>query len=109
MRKSHVMNDVVLLVEPHSSVSSVPDLRTGGLSQARPIFFLRIDDSHCDRIHSSLTSVNCFDNGCVRKQPVAWKEFCAEYWLKELEESMVRCTDHSSLTEILLKTDLNTI
>ena len=49
-------------------------------SQARPIFLLRIDDSHCDRIHSS---VRCFNNGLVGKQPVAWKENCAEYWLKE--------------------------
>ena len=23
----------------------------------------RIDDSHCDRIHTSLTAVRCFDNG----------------------------------------------
>ena len=27
-------------------------------STARPIFFPRIDDSHCDRIHSSLTAVS---------------------------------------------------
>ena len=42
-------------------------------SPARPILFPRIDDSHCDRIHSSLTAVRCFDNGYVGKQPVAWK------------------------------------
>ena len=46
-------------------------------------FFPRIDDSHCDRIHSSLTAVHCFNNGYVGKQSVAWKEYCAEYWLKE--------------------------
>ena len=34
---------------------------------ARPIFFLRIDDSHCNRIHSSLSAVHCFDNGYVGK------------------------------------------
>ena len=45
-------------------------------------------------IYSSLTAVHCFDNGCVKKKPVAWKEYCAEYWLKELQESMVRCTGH---------------
>ena len=50
-------------------------------SPARLIFFPKIDDSHCDRIHSSLTAVHCFDNGCVGKQPVAWKEYCLEYWL----------------------------
>ena len=28
-----------------------------------PIFFSRIDDSHCDRNHSSLTAIRFFDNG----------------------------------------------
>ena len=69
----------------------------------------RIDDGHCDRIHSSLTAVRCFDNSFVGKQPVAWKEYCAKYWLKELQESMDRCTGHCDVTEILLKTALNTI
>ena len=59
----------------------------------RPIFFPMIDDSHCDRIHSSLTAVCCFNNGYVRKHPVAWKEYCAEYWLNELKESMDKCHD----------------
>ena len=68
-----------------------------------------IDDSHCDRIHSSLTAVRCFDNGYVGKQPVAWKEYCAEHWLKEFQESMDRCTGRRDVTEILLKTVLNTI
>ena len=54
-------------------------------------FFPRIDDRHCYRIHSSLTAVRCFDNGYVGKQPVAWKEYCSEYRLKELQESMDRC------------------
>ena len=49
---------------------------------------LRIDDSHCDRIHSSLTAVRCFDNGYVGKQPVAWKEYCAECWLKDLSKAL---------------------
>ena len=57
-------------------------------SPVRLIFFPRIDDIHCDRIHSSLTVVRCFDNGYVGKQPVVLKEYCAEYWLKELKESM---------------------
>ena len=30
-----------------------------------------MNDSHCDRIHSSLTAVHYFDNGYVEKQPVA--------------------------------------
>ena len=36
-----------------------------------PIFFSKIDDSHCDRIHSSLTTVHCFDDGYMGKQPMA--------------------------------------
>ena len=44
------------------------------------IFFPRIDESHCDRIHSSLTAVRCFYKGYVGKQPVAWKEYFAEHW-----------------------------
>ena len=37
--------------------------------------------------------------------PVAWKEYCAEYWLYEFQESS-NCRD---ITEKLLKTALNTI
>ena len=62
-------------------------------SLARLIFFLRTDHSHCVRIHSSLTTVHCFHNGYVGKQPVARDEYCAEYWLVEFKECMNRCTD----------------
>ena len=65
----------IIFTEPRSSVGSVADLRKG---VHRPIFFPRIDDSHCDRIHSCLTDVRCFDNGYVVKQPVAWKEYCGK-------------------------------
>ena len=41
------------------------------------------------------------------KQPVARKEYCAEYWLRELE-SIDRCTG-KYITEITLKTVLNII
>ena len=68
----------------------------------RPIFFPRLDDCHCDRIHSSLTAVLYFDNGYVGKQSVAWKEYCVEHWLKELQESMDRCTGGRDMSEILL-------
>ena len=78
-------------------------------SPARPIFFPRINDSHCDRIHFSLITVRCFDNGYVGKQPMAWKEYCTEYLLKELQESMDRWTGRRDITELLLKTVLNTI
>ena len=70
---------------------------------------MRIDDCHCDRIHHSLTNVRCFDNGYVGKQPVAWKEYCAEHWLKGFPESKERGTGCHDITEILLKTALNTI
>ena len=87
--------------EPHCSVGSVVDRRSLVRFPARPIFFPRIDDSHCDRIHSSLTAVCCFYNGYKGKQPVAWIEHCAEYWLEELRESMDRFTGHRDMTEIL--------
>ena len=67
------------------------------------------DSSSCDRIHSSLTPVSCFDNGYVGKQPVVWKEYCVEYRLKELQESMDRCTGRPYISEILFKTAFNTI
>ena len=47
-------------------------LETGGSwfdPCARPKFFSRIDDSLCDRIHSSLTAVHCFDSKYEGKQP----------------------------------------
>ena len=78
-------------------------------SPTRPVFFPRIDDSHCDRIHSPLTAVYCFDNGYVGKQPVAWKEYSAQYWFKELQESIDRCTGRRDIAEILLKTALNNL
>ena len=73
---------------------------------AQPIFFWRISDIHCDRIHSFLTAVRCFDKSYVGKQPVARKEY---YWLKEFQESMDRCIGHCDITEIHLKTALNII
>ena len=78
-------------------------------SQARPIFFPRIDDSHCDRIHISVSAVRCFDSGYMGKQPVAWKEYCAEYWFNELLKSMDRCTGCHGIMELLLKMALHTI
>ena len=86
-------------------VCRVAGLRTGLWLVRSPgwlILFRRIDDSHCDRIYSSLTAVRCFDNGFVGKQPVTWKEYCAEYWLQELQESMNRNTGRRDIIEILL-------
>ena len=50
------------------------------LSPARPIFFPRIDDSHCDRIHSSPTVIKRWS--CEKRG----------HWSKELQESMDRRT-----------------
>ena len=98
------MKVLSVTAKAHSSSSGVEDLQTGGGCfdpQAQPIFFLRIYDSHCNMIHSSLTAVHCFDNGYLGKQAVAWIEYCVEYWLKELQESMDRCTGHCDITKIL--------
>ena len=83
--------------ESHSSVG-LENRRSLVRSPARPIFFPKIDDSHYERIHSSPIDVHCFDDGYVGKQPVAWKEYCAEYWLKELQESMDRCAGRRDIT-----------
>ena len=88
---------------------SIESRRSLVRSPAHPTFFPRTDDSHCNRIHSFLTTVRYFNNGYVGKQPVALKEYCAEYWLKKLQESMDRCTGHRDINEIVLKTALNTI
>ena len=54
-------------------------------------------------------AVYCFHYGYVGRQPVAWREYCAEHILKEIQESIDRCTGHHDMTEITLKTALNTI
>ena len=66
----------------HSLVGHVQSLRTGGRwfdPRALPVFFPKIGVSLFDKIHSSLTAVHCFGKGYFGKQPVAWKEYCAEY------------------------------
>ena len=93
--------------KPHSSVGSVADLRTGD-RRFDPLLG-QYSFRTLMKVHSSLTAVRCFDNGYVGKQPVVWKEYHAEYWLKELQESMDSCTGRRDITEILLKTALNTI
>ena len=96
-----------------SLVGSEEDLRTGSRKfepQARPIFFPRIDDSHCDRIHSSLTAVHCFDDRYVGNQLVDWKDYYAKNLLKnKLQNSIDSCTCPRDIIEILLITGLNTI
>ena len=56
-----------------------------------------------------LTAGHFFYNGYVGKQPMAWKEYCAEYWLVKLRESMDTCIGRRDITDILLKKALNTL
>ena len=67
---------------PHNLVGKHRGLENWSLVRppAQPIFFQRIDGSHCGRIHSSLTAFHCLDGGYVGKQPVTWKEYCVERW-----------------------------
>ena len=48
---------------PFSARTGLEKIRSLVRSPARPILFPRIDDSRCNRIHSSLTALHCFDNG----------------------------------------------
>ena len=101
----------MILPRANSSVGG-EDLRAGGLLSepfTRPIFFPTVDDSHCDRIHISLTTDYCFHDGYFKKQPPAWKEYCAEYWLKELQESMDMYTGYRDITEITFENTLEPI
>ena len=72
-------------------------------------FAVSIDDSNCNRTHSSLKAVYCFDDGHMGKQPVACKEYCAEYWQEDLRESMDRYTGCRNTTEIMMETTLTPI
>ena len=65
---SYVIHFKLYSAEPYGSVGSVANLRQGGrrfdprLGQYS--FRGLMTARHCDRIHSSLTAVRCFDNGC---------------------------------------------
>ena len=58
------------------------------------------DLSHCDR------KLPLFASGYMGKQPVSWKEYCAEYWSKEIEEDMEGCTGRRDITDIMLKASI---
>ena len=76
---------------------------------AWPIFLMIVIAKgfiHCSCINSILTSIyriRLLNDGHVGKQPVAWKEYCAEYRLNELQEDLDRCTGYPDITEIMLK------
>ena len=89
---------------PHSPFGSLQDMRTGG-----HWFSPHLGQNSFQGLMIVIAigyiplspACICFDNGYVGNQPVAWEEYCAEYWLKELQKSMDRCTDHCNITEIL--------
>ena len=99
--------------EPLCSVGSVADLRTGGRwfdpGLEKYSFRGLMIVIATGFIPLSPLSVVSTIVMWERKQPVAWKEYCAKYWLKEFQGSMVRCSDRRNITEILLKTALNII
>ena len=69
--------------EPYISFGSVQDPVLENMmslvqSPAWQTLLPRTDNNQCNRIHFSLAAVHCFDNGYVREQPVAWKEYCAK-------------------------------
>ena len=70
--------------EPHSSVGSVADLRTGRWFDPRlgQYSFRRLMIV-IQKGFIPVTAVRCFDISYVGKQPVVWKECCAEYCLKK--------------------------
>ena len=70
---------------PDSLVNSIRDLRTGvrwfdiGLGQYSFQGLMIVIATG----FIPLTAFHCLDNGFLGKQPVAWKEYYAEYWLNE--------------------------
>ena len=101
--------DSSLCAEPHSSVGSIADLRTGRWfdSMLSQYSFQRLMIVIATGfIPLSMLSVVSTMNIWQRSQ---WLGKKIVYWLKELQESMDRCTGHNNITERLLKTVLNTI
>ena len=88
-----------IFAEPHSSVGSGGNLRTGGRW-----FDPRLDQYFFRGLVIVISTL--FLPHCC---PLAWKECFEECWLNEPQESMDSCTDRRDITEILLKTALNTI
>ena len=68
---------ILMKPSPWGSFSSMQDLRTGDFwfdNSGLPLFFLRFDDSNCDKNHFIPTAVYCFNDGSVGMQLVALKE-----------------------------------
>ena len=88
--------------EPNGSVSSIEDMRTGGCwfdSWARPLLFqglmMVIATGFIPLSPPSIISTMFM----LGKQPVAWKEYCWECWVKELQESIDRSTGCHDITQ----------
>ena len=92
--------------KPNSSVGIIVDLRTGGCW-----FDPQLGQYSFQGLMIVIVTgfIPLSQLSHVGKQLVAWKEYCAEYWSKELQESMDSCTVCRDITEILLKMALNTI
>ena len=76
-----------------SSIGSVQTLRSGGRwfdTRLRKIFFPRFYDGHCDRIHSSLTAVHCFDDG----------QYCTLTVFSALRRRIIRSNPYCSIVII---------
>ena len=99
-----------MTAEPSSAVGVSQDLRTRGhrfdpqLGQySFPGLMIVIPTGFIPFSPMSIIVDNDFRCGYVGKQPVAWKEYLAEYRKNEMQKSMDMCT------ELTLKTVLNTI
>ena len=70
---------VTIIISPRVLIDVIFSLINKEIDDVINIIFLRrTDDSHCDLIHTSFTTVHCFNNGYVGKQPGAWKEYYVE-------------------------------
>ena len=65
-------------------------------------FVLTVDASRCDWIDSSLTADHYFNNDCLGKQLVAWKECCTIQTERKLLDDINRCSDRGENTKIFL-------
>ena len=81
-------------VKPLKLVGSAQDFRTGG----------RWFDPRLGQ-YSFRGLMKVTATGFILLSPLsmAWKEYCAEYWLKECQESMDRCSGRREKNEVLLK------
>ena len=89
IRQPHVAQSVAQRIRAQQDAGSIPD------------YFPTNADSHCDRIHSSLTADHGFAVVHVRKQQM-WS-----FGRKELEENMNVCTGIRDITDVMLKTALS--